>query len=76
MTKEERTRLIAEQVTEVTKVLSTVISDVDLEMMWFSVQYYYEDENFSNIDLEIINEAIKNIERIFSKSCYIEKIKL
>ena len=76
LTKEERTRLKAKQVTELTKALSTVIRDVDLDMIWFSVQYYYEDENFSNMDLEIMNEAIENIERMFSKKCHIEKIKL
>lgn len=76
LTKEERTRLKAKQVTELTKALSTVIRDVDLDMIWFSIQYYYEDENFSNMDLEIMNEAIENIERTFSKRCHIEKIKL
>ena len=76
LTKEERTRLKAKQVTELTKALSTVIRDVDLDMIWFSIQYYYEDENFSNMDLEIMNEAIENIERMFSKKCHIEKIKL
>lgn len=76
LTKEERTRLKAKQVTELTKALSTVIRDVDLDMIWFAIQYYYEDENFSNMDLEIMNEAIENIERTFSKKCHIEKIKL
>lgn len=76
LTKEERTRLKAKQVTELTKALSTVIRDVDLDMIWFSIQYYYEDENLSNMDLEIMNEAIENIERAFSKKCHIEKIKL
>lgn len=76
LTKEERTRLKAKQVTELTKALATVIRDVDLDMIWFSIQYYYEDENFSNMDLEIMNEAIENIERTFSKKCHMEKIKL
>ena len=76
LTKEERTRLKAKQVTELTKALATVIRDVDLDMIWFAIQYYYEDENFSNMDLEIMNEAIENIERTFSKKCHMEKIKL
>ncbi|MBQ2802313.1 MAG: hypothetical protein IJF07_00235 [Lachnospiraceae bacterium] len=76
LSKEDRAQFNAAQVTELTKVLSGVLRKEQREMIWFSVQYAYDDENFSNTDLEIINEAVQNLERSFSKSCYIEEIKL
>ena len=76
LTREERMRFNAEQVTKVTKVLENMLKDVDLKLLWFSIQYAYEDENFSNLDLEILSRSISDLERILSKSCYIDKIKL
>lgn len=76
LTRDERMRFNAEQVTKVTKVLENTLKDVDLKWLWFSIQYPYEDENFSNLDLEILNRSISDLERVLSKSCYIDKIKL
>lgn len=76
LTREERMRFNAGQVTKVTKVLENILKDVDLKWLWFSIQYTYEDENFSNSDLEILNRSISDLERVLSKSCYIDKIKL
>lgn len=76
LTRDERMRFNAEQVTKVTKVLEDMLKDVDLKLLWFSIQYTYEDENFSNLDLEILNRSISDLERVLSKSCYIDKIKL
>ena len=76
LTREERMRFNAGQVTKVTKVLENMLKDVDLKLLWFSIQYTYEDENFSNLDLEILNRSISDLERVLSKSCYIDKIKL
>lgn len=76
LSKEERAVLVAEHVTEVTKVLSDALRGETEDIVWFSVQYSYDDENFSNSDLEIISEAIGNLERSFSKTCFIEKIKI
>lgn len=76
LTRDERVKFNAEQVTKVTKVLENMLKDVDLKLLWFSIQYTYEDENFSNLDLEILNRSIRDLERVLSKSCYIDKVKL
>lgn len=76
LSKDERMRFNAEQVTELTRVLSQAFRNVDLKVIWFSIQYQYEDDNFSNLDLEIIKDSIGNLERSFSKSCYVDEIKL
>ena len=74
--KDDRAALMASQVTELTKALSGALRENTEEVVWCSVQYAYDDENFSQSDLEIIGEAIRNLERSFSKSCYMEKIKI
>lgn len=76
LSKDERAKFNAEQVIEVTKALSGVLRNEENDIIWFSVQYEYDDENFSNTDLEIISKAVENLERSFSKSCYIEEVKL
>lgn len=76
LTKEERARLNSQQVVEATRVLSRALRNQENSMVWFSIQYAYDDENFSHSDLEILTEAISNLEHSFSISCYAEKIKL
>lgn len=76
LSREEREKFNAEQVLKVTKVLSEVLRDVDEKMIWVSIQYAYDDENFSNSDLRIIKESINNLERSFSRTCYVDDIKL
>ncbi len=76
LTKEERAEFAAGQVTEMTKALSGALRDVSEDVVWCSVQYAYDDENFSQSDLEVISEAIRNLERSFSKTCFMEKIKI
>lgn len=76
LSKEQREALEAKQVTEATGKLSEALRYTTEDVVWFSVQYSYEDENFSHSDMEILNEAIGNLERSFSKTCYIEKIKI
>lgn len=76
LTREERAELAAGQVTEMTKALSGALRDTSEEVVWCSVQYAYDDENFSQSDLEVISEAIRNLERSFSKTCFMEKIKI
>ncbi|MBQ8845575.1 MAG: hypothetical protein IJ006_00345 [Lachnospiraceae bacterium] len=76
LTKQEREALAARQVTELTKALSGALREYSEEVVWCSVQYAYDDENFSHSDLEIIEEAIRNLERSFSKTCFMEKIKI
>jgi len=76
LTKEERAEFAARQVTEMTKALSGALRESSEEVVWCSVQYAYGDENFSQSDLEVIGEAIRNLERSFSKTCFMEKIKI
>ncbi len=76
LTRQEREELAARQVTELTKALSGALREHSEEVIWCSVQYAYDDENFSQSDLEIIDEAIRNLERSFSKTCFMEKIKI
>lgn len=76
LSREEREKFNAEQVLNVTKVLSGALRDVDKEMIWVSIQYAYDDENFSSSDLRIIKESIHNLQRSFSKTCYVDEIKL
>jgi biopolymer transport protein ExbD len=76
LSKEERAELVAGQVTELTKALSGALRKNAEEVVWCSVQYAYDDENFSQSDLEVIEEAIRNLERSFSKTCFMEKIKI
>ena len=76
LSKEERAEHAAGQVTEVTKALSGALRDTTEEVVWCTVQYAYDDENFSQSDLDVIGEAIRNLERSFSKTCFMEKIKI
>lgn len=76
LTKAERAELAAGQVTELTKALSGVLRENTEEVIWCTVQYAYDDENFSQSDLEVIGEAIRNLERSFSKTCFMEKTKI
>lgn len=76
LSKEERTRLSADQVVEMTKALSAALRDDQNKMAWFSIQYAYDDENFANSDLEIINKAMDNLEHSFAISCYAEEMKI
>lgn len=76
LSKEERAKYNAEQIIDVTKALSGVLRNEQNDIIWFSVQYEYDDENFSNTDLEIISKAVENLERSFSKACYVEEVKL
>ena len=76
LTGQEREGLAARQVTELTKSLSGALRESSEAVVWCSVQYAYDDVSFSQSDLEIIEEAIRNLERSFSKTCFMEKIKI
>jgi len=76
LTAEERAALTAGQVTELTKALSGALRDSAEDVVWCTVQYAYDDVNFSQSDLDVIGEAIGNLERSFSKTCFMEKIKI
>lgn len=76
LSKEERARLSADQAVEMTKALSAALRDDDNRMAWFTIQYAYDDVNFANSDLSIINKAIENLEHSFDVACYAEEMKI
>ncbi len=73
---QDRERLIADQVVDMTKALSEVLRDDNNKMAWFSIQYHYDDKKFANSDLEIIYKALDNLEHSFGISCYGEEMKI
>ena len=76
LTRDQRARVYANQVTEVTKAFADALRRDSHDIIWFSVQYAYDDANMSNVDLSVIQEAARNLERSFSKTCFVEKIKI
>ncbi len=76
LSKEERGEAAARQVTELTKALSGALRESSEDVVWCTVQFAYDDENFSQSDLDVISESIRNLERSFSKTCFMEKIKI
>ncbi|MGN0401406.1 MAG: hypothetical protein ACI4HQ_03980 [Acetatifactor sp.] len=76
MTREERAKLKAEQIIDVTGAFTEVLRENEKDILWFSVQYNYDDVNFSKTDLDVIAEAVNNLERRFGKVCFTEEIKM
>lgn len=76
LTREERLRRNAEMKEFLYASLAELVKTAEAELYLISIQYDYKDVNFSQVDLEIIEEAIKDLERRLNKSCYIERLKL
>ena len=73
---EERERLQADQTVDMTMALSAALREDTGRMAWVSIQYHYDDKNFANSDIEIINRAIENLEHSFDIPCYAEEMKI
>ena len=73
---QERERLAADRVVELTKALSAAFRSYDNRMAWFTIQYAYDDVNFANSDMEIINKAIENLEHSFDVACFAQEMKI
>lgn len=73
---EQRERLWADQTVDMTMALSAALREDAGKMAWFSIQYHYDDKNFANSDIEIINRAIENLEHSFGIPCYAEEMKI
>lgn len=75
LTPEERVFKNERMKEELYQILERSIS-YETELLLFTVQFTYEDKNFSQSDLDIIEGAIKDLERRKSKTCFIEKVRL
>lgn len=75
LTREERLRKNSEMREFLYASLAEIVKSSEAELYLISIQYSYGDVNFSQTDLEIIEEAIKDIERRLNRSCYVEKLK-
>lgn len=75
LTKEERAIKNAEMQANMYNALESIIKDNDLKLVLITIEYTYDDKNFSQSDLNNIVGAIDDIERNYSVTCYIDKIK-
>lgn len=75
LTKEERTRKNAEMQADMYRSLENVIKGKDLELVLITIEYTYGDKDFSQSDLNNIVGAVDDLERNYSITCYIDKIK-
>jgi len=71
----ERRRANARQELEMTKFLEACLmqDEEPMEYCYITIQYPAGDENFSSLDLDIIERAISNIQNQRGLKCYIEK---
>lgn len=77
LTKEERIIKNAEMQADMYRSLENIIKNKenDLKLVFVTIEYVYGDKNFSQTDLSNITKAINDIERNYSITCYIDKIK-
>lgn len=75
LTRDERTIKNAEMQADMYRALEKIIKDNDLKFVLITVEYMYNDKNFSQTDLNNIIGAVEDIERKYSITCYIDKIK-
>lgn len=75
LTREERAIKNAEMRDGMYRSLENIIKDKDLKFILITIEYTYGDKNFSKTDLNNILGAIDDIERNYSLTCYIDKIK-
>ena len=73
---EQRERLWADQTVDMTMALSAALREDTGRIAWFSIQYHYDDKNFANSDIGIINRAIESLEHSFGMPCYAEEMKI
>lgn len=75
LTREERAIRNAEMQADMYRSLENIIKDNDLELVLITIEYTYGDKNFSQTDLNNIIGAVDDIERNYSITCYIDKVK-
>lgn len=75
LTREERLVKNAEAQAALYHSLEGLIKGKETELVFITVEYTYEDKNFSQTDLNNIVGAVNDIERNYPVKCYIDKIK-
>ena len=75
LSREERSEKNAQMRENMYRSLENIIGDKDLERVFITIEYTYGDKGFSKIDLDNIMGAVEDIERNYSITCYIDKIK-
>ncbi len=73
LTAEERQRINARQEQEMTQFLEKHLEVDASEYCYITIQYPELDENFSSLDLDIIEKAINNTQNDRGLKCYIER---
>jgi len=71
----QRAQRNTQQANELAKLLADTLQDDGAPVIWFTIQYDYEDENFTYSDLEVIRKAISIFEAAFDKPCYYSVLK-
>ena len=72
---EEREKKNADMQRDMLVKLKDVIEPLDVELVIISIQYKYDDLNFSQADLDNILAAISNLERELEITCFVNNIK-
>lgn len=72
---DEREKANASMQKELYEALRQNVGHTDAKLILFTVEYVYDDKNFSQADLDNITGAINDFERELSITCYIDKIK-
>ena len=75
LTREERLLKNAEAQSDMYHALENIIREGEPELVFITVEYTYEDKNFSQTDLNNIMGAVDDIERNYLVKCYIDKLK-
>lgn len=75
LTREERMARNTEMQADMYRALENIVKDKELELVFITIEYTYNDKNFSQTDLNNIIGAVDDIERNYSITCYIDKVK-
>lgn len=75
LTREERIAKNAKMQADMYRSLEKLIKGNNLELVFITIEYTYGDKNFSQTDLNNIIKAVDDLERNYSITCYIDKVK-
>ncbi len=75
LTREERIVKNAEMQADMYRALENIIKGNDVGFVFITIEYTYGDKNFSQTDLNNIIKAVDDLERNYSITCYIDKVK-
>ncbi len=75
LTREERIAKNAQMQDDMYRSLENIIKEEVPELVFITIVYNYGDKNFSQTDLNNIAGAAENLERNYSVTCYIDKVK-